>query len=551
MKTRTLLAITLIYIQFVLNIHAQDLGCDFTTDDYRNDLAGFGDSRAWGIDSKNDVKNTAQPEPDITRDRGNAISIATNPPESKNKILGLDLKVISRSSPGKTTEYFFDKINDCKKHSKPLAVPAHTFINLGGNDVINILVRKEELLLEYQSLQFKKIAEDLQKVVMIILRQNFLLAQRYTIQQVLNKGLMNLSKLVQSYTTFATNPVWGAVVKVLSNRQTQEFLSTIPAIGSFLQDPNAVATLYNLGAPLMSYHAYWQWRTDIEVDKIIFNMDYIARHLLEQGNNTHSILINTIAPPALPKLDQMDQDTKNGITLGNSEVINSVKRVRTVSENYADAVSLMLRVNLKYLSSLTPSLWGSYGIKRVLYVDSTSAFWQNIQNNHGNYYVWDGIHYTEAGNLEWGRIMAKAMAQWEWYDRGPGYLVPPDPKFYSDIDVNSSHVNTMIRALYENVPVDAVINRGLQFQNTAFKKEFSEIGSNYYTKPNESIVYSLRGNMLHKYRQMDEANGQLGAPMTEEFCWGPIPTCPTRIAFFEKGFILDDVQGGTNPVVNV
>lgn len=533
---KTIIMILILAFGLAEQINAGDIpnGCDFITPDYLNDLAGFGDSRAASVDNYFEQGNI---ENEIPERGNNPISIAINPPNLNGKrILGLNLHVLSRSFPGSTTFDWYTKMQNCGTYQ----MPTHTFISLGGNDLINILVEKELLMMEYQTLQFKKAVEDLGKVVELLLTRKVSAARKLTLRNVVNQGLQRITQLIDKFKALIKNPG-----KYIARCTERSLLNGAPVIGNFLQLASGAQLIGDCDPPLLSFHNYWQWRTDVKMDMITKNMEFIARHILRQSPG-HHIMLNTIAPPAIMLYPEGTPSSSNIPTNP-----DSIAKGLAIAKNYPDALKLFFGLNLKYFTNVLMHLWVNYPPPKVIFVESAQPFASNIANKRASFYVLDGIHYSNEGKLFWGRIMAETMVQWGWYPAGPGFRLPPDPKFYSDTNVNMHHTSTMVKALDDNAPVNSVLTRELGFQEASFKKEFPEIQGNYYSRHGDPYVIPLRGNMLHKYRQMDEANGQLGAPMTEEFCWGPIPTCPTRIAFFEKGFILDDVLGGTNAVVNV
>jgi hypothetical protein len=253
-------------------------------------------------------------------------------------------------------------------------------------------------------------------------------------------------------------------------------------------------------------------------------------------------LINTIAPPALPKLDQMKVDLLTPP--------DGLIKVVSVAKNYPDALKLFLSLNLKYFTNILPGLWRDYTPKKVIFLDTVPTFWGNIidRNVSSDYYIWDGIHFTDKGRLVWGRMIANAMVQWKWYQAGAGYQrTLPEPKYYSDTTVNWSHTNTMIRGLDDSVPINAIIDRELQLQDNAFKKEFPEINATYFTRHDDPTVYKVQNEILRKYKALGEANnGGIGAPLSDELCYGPGPTCINRVSYFDSGAIHYDPFFGTN-----
>ncbi len=480
------------------------------------DISGFGDSRAWEIEVA-PVKISDNYNPSTQKWEEIKIQNAVvNAFMGEKKAANIGNTIIhpraipvmtTRAIPGTNTVGWIKKFASCNHN---YSVPSKLFISLGGNDISAILKDRQSVYEQYSAIKHMRDMSDLRDLLDLYFTRKISSLKKMNFNNILNEGKRVMNAWINWQKQLLLNP--GKAVSMIVN-------STLDLIKNRLKLTNADYT----GA--LNFDRYWQWRTNILLDQVTLNMYHITDDILRQSDS-HKILINTIAPPA-------------PINIGAPEF----------TRNYPDTIRLFLTLNGKYMTNLIPILKLKYGPERIVLVDTWNSFSGNLLGQGGSYYA-DGVHFTNDGLIQWGRMMANAMVTNGWYPPGPGYVPIPDPKIYNDEEVNTHHIGTMVKGLEDSVPLDSVMNKDLTVNDSGFKKDFSEFGMSYYTRHSSPVPLKVQGDILTKYKSVGESDGMLGAPVSDELCFGPASACGIRVSFFEKGTIFWDALN-TDPRVSV
>jgi len=143
------------------------------------------------------------------------------------------------------------------------------------------------------------------------------------------------------------------------------------------------------------------------------NNDFLIKYILNQDvTNKNCVLLNDIAPIVLTKITS--------------------ERLEFKFEDVFLANCMVEVMNLKYRDNLIPRLQKIYGENRVQFLSTTLFFYNVIAGGSlmiSLYYQTDGIHFTDLGNIEWGRMIAKRLASLGWLQRNEslclGDSIPP------------------------------------------------------------------------------------------------------------------------------
>ncbi len=553
MRTNIFKLITLLGILHSVSIYSEENGAKVQLLCYNagSTFDVIGDSRSFLFWGNNEIKIG---DPDNPLRTGDALNTAM----VNGKFIFPDKTFVinNRAVPGSHSSGWVTKIRDCQnqticsdlsgqisgcqaQNSNGFMVANRSMLSIGGNDLLSFYGQKKGLDEQYNIVNATGLDQPL-TALSIHLQNSLKAASKVSLRAFLNNPIRTFATLLGVTGGFF---LLGGVLTMLTGGialATPLLVSGATLVGTSYFIENQRTILRQVSGQGMSFAAFWDWQTNTKTDEIVKNTDIIIRHILDQSPD-HRIIMNTVSP----------------VSLGTKTLKDALK---DDLKEYPMLLKSLQILRMKYVGKMFPPIMKKY-LGRALPLDLFDEFTQNILNEGNRYFsptfpvegvpYTDGVHFSQEGNKFWGKQMALIMATFDWFKPSDEVKNFMKGNFYYKPELNAASAIIDLKALEQGIDIESIQNTELKGMQAAYKKDFAENTFAIYNKAGNEIAYELRGNMLHKYRELGEANGVLGAPMTEEFCWGPNPTCPTRIAFFEKGFILDDALGGTNPVVNV
>ncbi|MDX1959064.1 MAG: hypothetical protein SFU98_10865 [Leptospiraceae bacterium] len=489
------------------------------------EISGIGDSRAAQLEGTKITKGSDYYYYDeklkmniqklgIYVNNGNAIIHAMNPTNNQPIIdPANNINIVSRAVPGTDTKEWLEKMRQCSYQGIPYMVPNVTYMHI-GNDLAAIIQEKKKIKAEYEAFRLARIMKDTLDAINLIITKRMNSLNSVTKKKFISQPLKTIAQIFSDLAA-----ILNATTTVVYTR--------------FYDDAkNKLLSKTTSYEGVLNFHNYWQWRMNQKMDEAVFNMQYITRNVLDQSPN-HKLVLNSILPI---------HPISNIIYVG-----------EITPENVVEIMWLVNAYNGKLRNNLLIGLYSQYGLKRIIYADASPTFLEEItrdinkitRENSDTLFL-EGVHFSERGLVKWGRNIANLMVHNGWFTPGAGFVRLPDPKYYSHDEVNKYHIQTMFEALLDGISGEILVNRPLQYQEHALKKDFPEVGKSYFVQHGSEYTHKTQGDIRAKYQSMNEANGEAGSPLSNELCYGPGPSCLNKVQYFENGVIHFDPIHGTN-----
>lgn len=438
-----------------------------------DELAAVGDSRAQQfvydvyeiLDSNNN------------RNKSNGIANAVNNVTEKKIIIKENqINLIDRAKGGSTTEDWLGFLNGCSAFGGHFALPNKVWISIGGNDVLSFFQKREEYKTKWKPKSSQMEANS--KLSMDVGQPRFNTQRKRKINESIQSGLMTLEEVRTKWENEANK----------SGRVINENQSKGNIFGSY---------------------AFWDWNANSHVDVITQNAIRINERILNDNPNA-KVLMNTAAPVSFPSSQYMLDLLFSNPSKFNDHMI--------IGLNYVPVYSMFIKLWIRYYVRLFPRLSARY-FGRFIFLDTAEYFSRNILTAWASLYKEDTIHFNLEGNKVFGRFMAIEMVKAGWYEAGPGYIGNSVVmKFYDDIEVSLHHLALTAKGIVSGLNGSSLADRPVIFHfDKGFKKEFPEINSVSYIKYDSDEPYILSGLFLSKYRQLGEANSELGFPTSDPY----------------------------------
>lgn len=189
-----------------------------------------------------------------------------------------------------------------------------------------------------------------------------------------------------------------------------------------------------LGEPDHLVENFWYWMYELKEDEIVSNMDSLVYKLMNQNRNGYDALNEAVIVDVAPVL---------GTGVGDIAIINDFHKFVRINVYIS-------RLNVKYYRRLIPSLREEHGATRIGFLDLNNVFLGNIIGGGLSYYWYpapnefpgDGIHFSSAGNQQFGLMLASLMA------------LPKEAGGMGWFSKNPQLENQILFGLANNVPID-------------------------------------------------------------------------------------------------